>query len=133
MEPNEKAPDRVLCSHEMGGNQIPEQCTQRYMVPLWFYDRNRKMVQARTSWASGFKKDTSITLASTGHLTLSYLLEVVGVKKLHLIGFDHFSKKESGLHHYWLDKTYGRPKEHEGDIESVMFQELAAAGRVAYL
>ncbi len=59
--------------------------------------------------------------------------EMMGVKQITLVGFDHFKKDRSRLHHYWINKTTTRPKEHDGDAEELLFQELVKAGRVRYI
>jgi hypothetical protein len=122
---------RAVCVHE--NTKHPDYCTEKYHIPSWYYDHNREAVRTRALWASGFGRDVTPLMASSGMLVTAFLLEVVGVKKVHLAGFDHFSKKKSSQHHYWVPSAFTRPKEHDGDVEWAMFEELRAAGRVAYL
>jgi hypothetical protein len=62
-----------------------------------------------------------------------YLLDVVGVDRVHLVGFDHFRKDASSQHHYYNPKAYGRPPEMEGDAEALVLAGYEAEGRVMYL
>lgn len=119
---------RAFCIHERD-KPLPGVAIS-YSMASWFYDRVRKQVQERSLWWSGFQKDTSPILASSGLLLTAYLLEVVGVEQVFVAGFDHFSKAKSGQHHYWLPQSFKKPAEHDGDVEAAMFEELAKAGRV---
>lgn len=122
---------RVFCPAE---NQVPPaSCAEVYNLAAYFYNRTRQAAQTRAFWASGLEREVEPLLASSGLQVASYLLEVVGVKRLHLVGFDHFSKVRSSQHHYWLKQAFGAPKEHAGEVEGVMFDELKNAGRVVYL
>lgn len=84
-------------------------------------------------WKSvaGWTEDRS-KLPSAGYLTVKWLLES-GVKCVHLVGFDHFSKKETGRHHYWIERTFLPPKEHDSEREAAIFREWVEQGRVRYL
>lgn len=123
--------DRVICIHE--NDKPPAEIREAYYLPSAFYDRIRRMLQERAWVRQGMRGDVSHLLASSGLLVASYLLEVVGIERVSLIGFDHFSKKESSLHHYWINKAFKRPAEHDGDAEAAIFADLEAAGRVCYL
>lgn len=123
--------DRVICIHEE--DQPPASVVESYHLASVFYARWRRQVQERSYLLSGGRKDVSATLASSGLLVTLYLLDVVGVERVHLCGFDHFAKTRSSLHHYWLDKAFKQPAEHDGAAEAAIFADLAAAGRVAYL
>jgi SAM-dependent methyltransferase len=122
---------RALCTHETRQPPIP--LPEVYRVPSFFFDSVKKYVQDRHRWANGFSDSGSKLLASSGLTVTAFLLDVVGVEQVHLVGFDHFSKKRSGQHHYWEQKVYGKPKEHDGDIESLIFEELRQAKRAEYL
>lgn len=129
---DEKIPHpRVLCPHE--ADKPPAECTEVYHIASVYYNRVRDDVQRRAAWVSGFHRDIDPLLASSGILVVCWLLECVGVEKLSLIGFDHFSKVKSGLHHYWLNQAFKKPPEHDGTVEAQLFQELREAGRIEYL
>ncbi len=122
---------RVICSHE---NDKPIlSCTESYYVASIFYQRIRTDVIRRARWHSGFTRECHHLLASSGLMVASWLLDVVGVRKLTLAGFDHFDKNKSSRHHYWIDKAFKAPTEHDGQIEAEMFRELQVAGRVNYI
>jgi hypothetical protein len=130
--PPEQRPDRVIWIHGESGQpgQIPREL---YRIPLWFYHELRSSVQRRSWWMSGFAREPGHLLATSGLIVAAWLLQVVGVKKVTLAGFDHFSKEKSRQHHYWLPQSFGKPKEHDGAVEAVMFAELRDQGRVTYL
>ena len=70
-------------------------------------------------------------MPSSGFLTTCWLIEKVGVEAVSLLGFDHFSKENSGQHHYWLNQSFGKPKEHDGEVE---FELLSKHGsKITYL
>ena len=119
---------RAFCIHERD-KPLPG-IAASYSMASWFYDRVRRQVQERAAWASGFKRDVSPLLASSGILVASYLLDIVGVEQVFITGFDHFSKTYSGQHHYWLQQSFKKPAEHDGDIEAAMFGELIDSGIV---
>jgi len=123
--------NRIFCPHE--SDNPGTEAVEVYRMASHFYNRTRKQVQARAHWASGFDRDVEPLLASSGVLLTAYLLEVVGVKKVHLAGFDHFSKITSKQHHYWLPSAFKKPAEHDGDLEEVIFSEFRKAGKVTYL
>jgi SAM-dependent methyltransferase len=126
-------PGRILCIHE--STQAMPACEARelYRVPAWFYNETRRHVQQRAWWTGGFDKDPASLLPTSGLLVAAWLLQVVGVHKITLAGFDHFSKVNSRQHHYWVPKAYGKPKEHDGGVEAAMFAELRARGLLEYL
>lgn len=70
---------------------------------------------------------------STGLIIAIYFLEVIGTDKIHLLGFDHFDKYNSKLHHYWNNMSYSTPKEHSGSIEANILSQYERDGRVVYL
>lgn len=123
----------VFCIHE--GDQVPsEHAMKIYRLPRHYFDRVQEDVRRRADWKHGFQRDPEKKLLPTsGLLVASYLLEVVGVERLTLAGFDHFDKTRSGQHHYWLKQAFKAPPEHDGELERQMFAALAATGRVRYL
>lgn len=123
--------DRVICIHE--GDKPPSGIVESFHLPSMFYNTIRSDVQRRAAWASGFQRDAEPLLASSGLLVASWMLDILGVRKIHLVGFDHFSKEKTSMHHYWLSGPYKQPKEHAGEVEFAMFDELKRAGRVEML
>lgn len=123
---------RVLCVHE--GDNPSQPLSERYLIPSWFYERANRDLQRRADWKSGFDRDMDKKLlATSGLLVASFLIEVVGVRQITLAGFDHFSKSKSSLHHYWINKAYKQPPEHNGSLEEGMFAELKKVGKIEYL
>lgn len=98
-----------------------------------FYDNIRSYVKSRSRVLSGFRNDTDHILASSGLLMICYLIDVVGVDKVAVCGFDNFKKENSRLHHYWINRNFGKPKEHDGEIEGAIFADLERAGRIEFL
>ncbi len=102
-------------------------------LPRWFYNQVRRELQERSSWKHGFAPEREKLLATSGLLMIAWLLRVKQINHLTLVGFDHFSKKRSGQHHYWVPTAFKQPGEHDGDAESDMVADLRDAGRVTYL
>ena len=122
----------VFCIHE--NDQVPERAQPVYRLPMVYYQRINAELHRRADWKHGFQRDPERKLlATSGLLVLAYLLEVVGVQRVTLAGFDHFDKSRTGMHHYWLKQSFKRPPEHNGDLERQMFAELRQAGRIEYL
>lgn len=134
----EERPDRIIYIHGEVGDPT-YQAKEVYRIPRWYFAHVTRSVGARNEQNMGLFGDpwhpyTERELIPTsGLLVSSWLLQVVGVKKLHLVGFDHFSKKESKQHHHYNPKAFGRPKEHNGDIEELIFKDLERNGRIVYL
>lgn len=76
---------------------------------------------------------TGPQIPTTGLTVLYWLLRDRGVRRVHLVGFDGFSKAKSKAHHYWEKKSYKRPTEHDGDAELRLIRHWAAVGRVSLL
>lgn len=131
-------PDRVIYIHGEAG-EYGYKAKEEYRLQRWFYNHVGDAVRTHREWLGGLYGDPwrptpkRELIASSGLLVASWLLEVVGVEKLTLVGFDHFSKERSKQHHYWLPGPFGKPKEHDGDVEKVMFESLAKKGRIVYL
>ena len=102
-----------------------------YGVPRVFFDSVRERLIKRSLVPAEERKKS--LLPSSGLVVALWLLELHGVERVTLAGFDHFSKKESSGHHYWIPAPFTRPPEHDGDAESVWFAELISEGRVFYL
>lgn len=70
---------------------------------------------------------------SSGFLVARWLLDSGQVKKVSLAGFDHFQKDRDKRHHYWINRRYGKPKEHDGDLEKEIMAEYERAGEIVYI
>lgn len=120
-------PERVIYIHgEMGHPSIA--APHVYRIPAhWFAECRRRVQEVST------RADAANIIPSSGLLVASWFLEVLGLHKLALAGFDHFSKAHSKQHHYWLPKAFGRPKEHDGDAEALLFAGWKREGRLQIL
>jgi SAM-dependent methyltransferase len=129
----DQRPERILYIHgETGFPAYP--APEIYRLPRHLYNDTRAMVQLGVKQAG---RDPEPILATSGMQVAIFLLDVVGVNKITLAGFDHFRKvKEGGCgneHHHWQAQAFGKPKEHDGEVEAAIFNELRHAGRVEYL
>lgn len=122
---------RVLCKHEHDANA--PNCAEPFRISAMFYNRAQDLIRRRIEWGSGFTQDTRIVMPTSGLLAVAWLLEVVGVPKLTLTGFDCFQKDKTWQHEYFSPKRYTKPREHDGDMEVKMLKELEQAGRIVYL
>ncbi len=120
-------PTRILFIH--GANGFPARGGDVWRVPLTFYQSLRAKIQSLSTREG---ERLARTAPSSGCLACNWLLEC-GVKQVHLAGFNHFAKIESKLHHYWLPKAFGKPVEHDGDAEALLFAVFRKQGRVVYL
>lgn len=122
-------PGKVILAH---GRAEEEAMVYRpgrvWRVPPRFYQKWRERLAERTSMANPEK-----ILPSTGFLVLAWLLEEAGVGKVWVAGFDGFSKRATGQHHYWDGRSARRPAEHDGDQERAALLEWRSAGRVEFL
>ena len=109
--------ERTLWLHEHAAWECPDS----WLVPKSFY------WGLTMPWAA----DKSI-LPSAGFVTVAWLLDM-GVPMVHLVGFDHFGKQRSKLHHYWDRQTRTQPKEHAPGREAAKFEQWRQQGRVLYL
>lgn len=119
-------PDKIIFLHGLTENPaiIPR---QMWRIPSAVFTEAREDIRNASRLA-----DTSKVIPSSGYVMARYLLGL-GVEHIHLAGFSHFSKESSGQHHYWDPKTYGKPKEHDGDAEAALFADLAAEGKITYI
>jgi SAM-dependent methyltransferase len=120
---------RVICIHE--NDRPTEGVTFAHFIPGDVYAKSRRIVQERARLRHHPEVDR--LLATSGLIVALYLVQRVGVQIVSLAGFDHFRKERSGLHHYWINRSYKKPREHDGEIEAEVFAELERAGRVRYL
>jgi FkbM family methyltransferase len=117
-------PDRAIFIH--GDNGDPAWAMKElWRIPLSYFN------QIIPEWENAKGQNGNRLLPSSGFLVASWLLDQ-GVKQIHLLGFDHFEKQRSGQHHYWNSRSYKRPKEHDGDFESLIFKKWEQEGRVVY-
>lgn len=124
--------DRILCTHEKDVPNIAHKNV--YHISSIFYNKIWNDVRRRVQWSKGLTADNEPKLlATSGLMVAAWFLNVIEVDTIDLIGFDHFSKEKSGMHHYWINKSFKRPSEHNGDIEKQMFGDLVLAGRVRYI
>lgn len=126
----EKNPGRIIYIH--GDNGDPAMpWDEIWRIPLPFYERMKARVR-EVSERDGERLEK--TIASSGLLVAAWLLETVEIgQPLHLAGFDNFKKERSSRHHYWNEKAFGRPVEHDGDAEAVIFARWESEGRVVRL
>jgi hypothetical protein len=120
---------RRLCIH--GNTTVPEG-VEAEMIPPSVFLAARKEVQRRAAMANPFV-DPSPLLPSSGLVAVLWICGAATKGPIALAGFDHFSKEKSRAHHYWIDKPFGKPKEHAPAIEAEMFAEFAGRGEVIYM
>tara|TARA_B110001454_G_scaffold177903_1_gene170536 strand:- start:3353 stop:3994 length:642 start_codon:yes stop_codon:yes gene_type:complete len=113
-------PEKILLTH--GGAKVKTGPGEHiiYRVPYAFHQEKRKLVQG-IGEMHGHEKSKGL-LPSSGLLAITWLLDVAKVKKLTLHGFDFFSKKESGQHHYWVKGSFIPPVEHYGAAEALILK-----------
>jgi ADP-heptose:LPS heptosyltransferase len=125
-----EVPPRALYIHGDKPKRFEIPVGEAFGVARAFYNDVRERLTARSRRDETGKKPL---LPSSGLVVLLWLQEFQGVGQVALAGFDHFSKKESGGHHYWLNQRFKEPPEHDGVAEAEWFEELAEAGKVRYL
>jgi len=120
-------PKKVILTHE--GARIKDiENHDVFRIPYHYHQEKRKIIQDIVK--SKGRNEVPI-LPSSGFLTTCWLLEKVGVQQVTLLGFDHFSKEQSSQHHYWLKQSFGKPQEHDGEVEHLLLSEFGS--RVMYL
>jgi hypothetical protein len=119
-------PNKVIYTHgEMGQPAYaPEKL---WRIPLSYYNELRSIIQKETK-----KEHPSVLLPSSGVLMIKWLLDNV-YDELTIIGFDNFSKDKSGKHHYWVDRSFKKPKEHDDEWESNYIENLILNGKIKRL
>lgn len=134
----DQRPDRAIYIHgENSGPSYPVPTV--YRIPLWCFEHLKASVGYHNEFLMGLKGDPfkpspeRDVIPSSGLLVTWWLLQVLGIPKVTLAGFDHFSKKKTGMHHYWINKSFKSPKEHSAMAEAHMFRQLHKAGRTEYL
>jgi len=116
-------PDRVLFIHGHAGNPS-YQPKELFRLPRPFYGECRASLKETEA-------DAGI-IPSSGYLIATYFFSL-GVKCIHLVGFDHFAKNTSGQHHWWMKQAYTQPKEHKGKLEAQIFNKWQIEGKIYYL
>lgn len=122
-------PKRILFVYGDSG-QPAYKPDELYRIPMSFYRSVKARVLAHSKRTDETLKKTGMT---SGMVVAAYMLEVVGLNRLSLAGFDHFMKTRSQQHHYYNPKAYGRPPELDGDAEAAIFSKWRDEGRVAYI
>ncbi len=122
-------PERVLFVYgERGDPAYPPRELRR--IPKSFYNATKERMLAFSDRDAAAKAGTGM---SSGFMVIVYLLDVLRVPRVSLVGFDHFSKKNSGQHHYYNPKLYSAPPDLDGAAEAAALADYVAAGRVRYL
>jgi len=124
-------PTRAILIHENA--KVPIPLEESWVVSPAFFDRIKQECK-EASQREGEQREK--TIPSSGLLVSRWLLEVYEVSQISLWGFDHFNKdahRHSNRHHYWVDRAFGRPAEHDGEAEAAMFARLKGSGSVRYL
>lgn len=98
-----------------------------WRIPVSFYEQVRDEVRNLTD------KDKSKILPSAGLVVVRWMLDYHLVRSVDIVGFDHFSKKSGSNHHYWLNRSFTDPVEHDGLVESKLFAEMEDFGRVRFV
>ncbi len=98
-------------------------------IPRHFFDQTLAELKSFSVRNDAPKK---ALLPSSGLVITAWLLSH-GVNVVHLVGFDHFSKHRTGMHHYWLRKNFREPPEHDGEAERLMFEHWITKERVRHL
>jgi len=118
-------PDRMLL---VPHRKTPYGATRMWSVSRPFYDLMRDRVKAFSEWDESKKPRL---LCSTGVITVAWLIHEFSLRKVTVVGFDHFSKEKLKEHHYWDNRAFAKPVEHDGDSERKLL-ELCYPGRIIY-
>ncbi len=123
-------PQSIIFTHGEKPAGLPFEVKEAFGFPRPFIDDLRKRVQGMSKRTGA---DNDRILATSGLTVTLWMLESLGLRRITLIGFDHFAKTETGKHHYWMEKSFGRPKEHDGDVEAQILSGYIESGRVVQL
>lgn len=114
-------PDLIISAHK-NSKKISNYSDKNIIsIPTRFYNKCRSKLK-------NLGADEKI-IPSTGYLTTAWLLDNY-IDFLYITGFDHFSKKESSLHHYWINASYKEPIEHSHIYEKQIFDEWRKSSKV---
>lgn len=124
-------PHRVIYLHGTAVGPQWYQPEEIWRVPLALYNAVRDEVRSASKLDDGRIEKL---LPSSGLVTLKWLLDCHRAPRIHLAGFDHFSRDGAGCsHHYWLTGSYSAPVEHDGTAEFCLFAEMENDGRAVRL
>ena len=132
---HEPRPDRIIYIHGDSGNPALD-ANELWRIPASFFAQLRERVVAVSLRDDAGKERT---IPTSGLLVAAWLLEWIEIDTpLAIAGFDHFRKSRikgdvQNRHHYWHDHSSGRPPEHDGDAEAVIFEKWEAEGKVCRL
>lgn len=124
-------PERVIYLHGATAAPAWYEPAEVWRVPVPFYEQVRDEVRASSKLpAERIEK----LLPSAGLVTLRWLLDFHRVPRVHLAGFDHFTRAGIGArHHYWLTGSYRESLEHDGEAERGLFEEMQQDGRAVQI
>lgn len=126
----DQRPKRAIFIHGGKPKEMAFEVEEAYGVERRFFNDVMDRVKAKSKVP--YEERGKSLLPSSGLVVALWLLEVHSVPKITLFGFDHFSKKESKGHHYWINRAFKKPPEHDGEAEAEIFAELAASGKIQY-
>jgi SAM-dependent methyltransferase len=129
----DERPTRVIYTHGESGSGPAYKPEHLYSIPHWFWAETTRDLRAFASWECGFDMDAPKLIPTSGLMVAAWLLQIIGFSKVSLVGFDHFRKTHSKRHHYWDERAFKKPKEHNGEVEAAMFSCLMEKGKVEYL
>jgi hypothetical protein len=121
-------PDKAfLINHRRIPGYRPERL---FRLEPSFYQTMRQRVREASTWTG----EALVNLIpSSGLLMAAYLIEQLQLPCVWLAGMDHFSKQATPLHHYWDERAYTPPGEHDGAAERLIMERWRAAGKVKNL
>jgi hypothetical protein len=120
-------PSKIIFIH--GDNGVPSYQPEYMMrIPLSFYHQLRHQLQEETV----LQDDVNRLIPSSGILVMSYLLETF-LNNITITGFDFFCKRIDSRHHYWTQKSFKRPKEHDGGWEYKKMLQYKKQGKINVL
>ncbi len=117
----------LLVNHRRLPGYRPE---RMFRLPIEFYKAVRARLQQLTTWTDHAKQNL---IPSSGLLVAAYLLEELRLPKLWVVGMDHFNKQSTALHHYWDERPFTPPGEHDGEAEAKIMIAWIEAGQVQNL
>jgi SAM-dependent methyltransferase len=126
----DQRPKRMIFTHGPQAKTTAFPVDEQFGIDRAYYN----IVRARVKAASKRKGEDLIRLLpSSGLLVTLWLIEFHGCRHIDLYGLDHFAKDESKQHHYWVPNAYGKPKEHDGDVERALLQPYVDSGIIRHL
>jgi hypothetical protein len=129
----DERPSRVIYTHGESGSGPAYTPEHLYSIPHWFWSETTRDLRAFAKWECGFDIEAPKLIPTSGLMVAAWFLQIIGISKVSLVGFDHFRKDHSKQHHYWDTRPFKKPSEHNGEVEAAMFAYLAKIGKVEYL